>query len=189
MNLNNKLKDIPKIYYINLDERPDRKNYMESQFDQLKIDKWERYSASKYRVENFQDWELLLSHKPNINSSLDIILIAQTITYLNLIEDWLIKTDDKYALIIEDDYNLLMSKYWHFDWEYLMNNIPHDWDSILLGFENAWNIPCFLHPTMFYHNTGPTMFTRYYVEKLLRLHIIDGKYNIFRILEGITNRF
>ena len=33
MDLNNKLKNIPKIYYINLDERPDRKNYIESQFN------------------------------------------------------------------------------------------------------------------------------------------------------------
>ena len=44
MDLNNKLKNIPKIYYINLDERPDRKNYIESQFNELKIffiNKWE----------------------------------------------------------------------------------------------------------------------------------------------------
>ena len=65
MNLNDKLKNIPKIYYINLDERPDRKNYTESQFDKLKINNWERYSASKYRVENLEDWQLLLSDKLN----------------------------------------------------------------------------------------------------------------------------
>ena len=37
MDLNNKLKNIPKIYYINLNERSDRKNYIESQFDELKL--------------------------------------------------------------------------------------------------------------------------------------------------------
>ena len=110
MDLNNKLKNIPKIYYINLDERPDRKNYIESQFDELKINNWERYSASKYRVENLEDWQLLLSDKLNTKSNPNIIWCAQTITYLNLIEDWLIKTSDEYVIIIEDDYDLLMSK-------------------------------------------------------------------------------
>jgi len=189
MNLNNKLNNIPKIYYINLDERPDRKNYIESQFDQLKINKWERYSASKYRVENFQDWELLLSYKPNINSSLDIILIAQTITYLNLIEDWLIKTDEKYAIIIEDDYNLLMSKYWHFDWEYFMNNIPYDWDIIQLSYENVYAYPCFLHPTMDSSGVGALLINRHFAEKLIKLHKIDGKYCIDKIENKMSSYF
>jgi hypothetical protein len=185
MDLKNKLKNIPKIYYINLDERPDRKNYIESQFDELKINNCERYSASKYRVENFEDWQLLLSYKPNISSSLnDIIWTAQTITYLNLIEDWLKKTNDEYAIIVEDDYDLLMSKYWHFDWEYLMNNIPYDWDVIQLSYEIFFNkhiyYPCFLHPTMDSSGIGALLINRHFAEKLIRLHKIDGKYCIHK---------
>jgi hypothetical protein len=178
MDLNNKLKNMPKIYYMNLDERPDRKNYIESQFDELKINNSERYSVSKYRVENFEDWELLLSHKLNVNSSLDIMWAASTITYLNLIEDWLIKTTDKYAIIIEDDYDLLMSKYWHFDWEYLMNNIPYDWDIVQLSYENPHIYPCFLHPTMDSSGAGALLINRHFAEKLIRLHKIDDKYCI-----------
>jgi hypothetical protein len=181
MDLNNKLKNIPKIYYINLDERLDRKNYIESQFDELKINNWERYSASKYRIENLEDWQSLLSYKPNVNSSLkDITWTAQTITYLNLIEDWLITTTDKYAIIIEDDYNLLMFKYWHFDWEFFMNNIPYDWDIIQLSYENPFIYPCFLHPTLDSSGVGALLINRHFAEKLIRLHKIDGKYCIHK---------
>jgi hypothetical protein len=178
MNLNDKLKNIPKIYYINLDERPDRKNYIESQFDELKINNWERYSASKYRVENLEDWQSLITHKLNAKRTASIISTAQSITYLNLIEDWLIKTSDKYAIIIEDDYNLLMSKYWHFDWEFFMNNIPYDWDIIQLSYENPFVYPWFLHPTLDSSGVGTLLINRHFAEKLIRLHKIDGKYCI-----------
>jgi hypothetical protein len=33
MNLHDKLKTLPPIYYINLDHRTDRREYMETQFD------------------------------------------------------------------------------------------------------------------------------------------------------------
>lgn len=178
MNLNDKLKNIPKIYYINLDERPDRKNYTESQFDELKINNWERYSASKYRVENLENWQSLITHKLNCNSNYDIICTALTITYLNLIEDWLIKTSDEYAIVIEDDYDLMMSKYWHFDWEFFMNNIPYDWDIIQLSYENPYLYPCFLHPTLDSSGVGALLINRHFAEKLIRLHKIDGKYYI-----------
>jgi hypothetical protein len=31
---------------------------------------------------------------------------------------------------MEDDTDLSLVKYWHFDWEYFMNNIPYDWDAV-----------------------------------------------------------
>jgi hypothetical protein len=128
---------------------------------------------------------IVASYKPNISSSLnDIIWTAQTITYLNLIEDWLKKTNDEYAIIVEDDYDLLMSKYWHFDWEYLMNNIPYDWDVIQLSYEIFFNkhiyYPCFLHPTMDSSGIGALLINRHFAEKLIRLHKIDGKYCIHK---------
>jgi hypothetical protein len=181
MDLKNKLKNLPKIYYINLDERTDRKNYIESQFDELKINHWERYSASKYKAKNFEDWKSLLSYNPSTNSTVeDITWTSQTITYLNLIEDWLTKTTDEYIIIIEDDYDLLMSKYWHFDWDFFMNNIPYDWDIIQLSYENVHLYPCFLHPTMDSSGIGALLINRHFAEKLIRLHKIDGKYSIHK---------
>ena len=38
---------------------------------------------------------------------------------------------------------------------------------------------------MYYHNTGPSLINRYYVEKLLRLHIIGEKYNFFHKISNV----
>ena len=70
MNLNDKLKGIPKIYYLNLDERPDRKEYTESQYDYWKIKNFTRVSTSKFRLSNYDEWKNYVILNPNINLSL-----------------------------------------------------------------------------------------------------------------------
>ena len=47
----NKLEGLPKIYYINLDDRPDRREYMEDQFRWWGITDYERVNASRFRKE------------------------------------------------------------------------------------------------------------------------------------------
>ena len=185
MDLKLKFKGIPHIYYLNLDCRIDRREHTESNFKHWKIDNYTRVSASNYMLENYEDWKHLIFDYKKLDSRLLILRCAQHLSIFKIFENWIYKTNDPYLIYMEDDIDFQYLEYMHFDWDYLMNNIPHDWDSILLGFENAWNIPCFLHPTMFYHNTGPTMFTRYYVEKLLRLHTIDGKYNFFNKISNL----
>ena len=60
MDLKNKLKGLPKIYYLNLDSRPDRVEWMESQFDKYKISNYERYSASTYKASELDRWKHLI---------------------------------------------------------------------------------------------------------------------------------
>ena len=40
-----KLKGLPPIYYLNLDEQPERKDYMEDQFEYWEIENYTRISA------------------------------------------------------------------------------------------------------------------------------------------------
>jgi hypothetical protein len=185
MNLQNKFKGIPHVYYLNLDCRVDRREHTESNFKYWKIDNYTRVSASNYMIENYDEWKHFILDTSKITTKLLTIRCAQTLSIIKLIENWFKSTNDPYMILMEDDINFEFLEYMHFDWEYLMNNIPHDWDSILLGFENDCSIPCFLHPVMYYHNTGPTLINRYYAEKLLRLHIIDGKYNFFHKISNI----
>lgn len=56
MKITDKLKGIPKVYYYNLDSRPDKQEYMESQFDFWEIN-YERISSSKYTPENYEEWK------------------------------------------------------------------------------------------------------------------------------------
>jgi hypothetical protein len=178
----NKLKNIPKIYYLNLDEREDRKEYMETQFDYWEISNYKRYSASDYKASDFDNWKHLIigcKEETYRRERRHLVELATAMSTLDMIKYWLTNSDEKYCILMEDDYDLYPIEYWHFDWEYLMNNIPYDWDCIQLGFENHHTIPCFLHPILSGHSTGPCMINRPYAEKLIRLHCVDEKYNLY----------
>ena len=45
-----KLKGLPTLYYLNLDERPDRREYTELQYEELGITNFKRFSASEYQI-------------------------------------------------------------------------------------------------------------------------------------------
>lgn len=175
MDLKNKLKNIPHVYYFNLDNRTDRREYMESQFDYWKIN-FTRISGTKFLASRKNEWKHLM-YKPS-EYKLLVPIAANAISHLDFLQTWLKETDDPYLILMEDDYDLGLIEYWHFDWDYLMNNIPYDWDCIQLGFENPFGIPFYLHPMLPAHDFGPCMITRDYAEKLVRLHYIDGKYHL-----------
>jgi hypothetical protein len=181
MNMTDKLKGLPPIIYLNLDERPDRREYTETQYEKYKIKTFTRYSTSKYQLNNFSEWkDKLILNDVDIDprKSLHIIHCAITLTYLELMKHWLEMTNDQYVLLMEDDYDLSFIDYWHFDWQYLMNIIPYDWDCILLSFENDTMIPCFLHRILAKHSMGAALVTRSYVEKIIKSITTDGKFDL-----------
>ena len=175
MDLKNKLKGLPKIYYTNLDHRSDRKDYMESQFDYWEIKNYERISSSKYlSTEDYKWGHLVLDEHLTFGSA----QVANSITHIEMIRNWLEKTNDPYMIMMEDDYDLSLIEYWNFDWDYLMNNIPWNWDCIQLGFENEHFIPFFLHPVHHNHGFGPCLINRDYAKKLIKLHCIENKFRL-----------
>jgi hypothetical protein len=175
MNLQDKLKGLPPIYYINLDHRTDRREYMESQFDHWGIKDYHRVSASKYLSTEENKWEhLVLDESISFGSA----AVANSITHLEMIKNWLETTNEPYMIMMEDDYDLSLIEYWNFDWEYLMNNIPYDWDCIQLGFENQEIILFFLHPVHYNHGFGPCLINRDYAKKLVKLHCIENKFKL-----------
>jgi hypothetical protein len=175
MNLQSKLKGLPAIYYTNLDHRTDRREYMESQFDCWGIKNYHRVSSSKYLSTKDYEWEHLVLDK---NLSFGSAAVANSITHIEMIKNWLEATNDKYMIMMEDDYDLSLIEYWNFDWEYLMSHIPENWDCIQLGFENEEIIPFFLHPVHHNHGFGPCLINRDYAKKLIKLHFIDGKFEL-----------
>jgi len=183
MNLNNKLKGLPDIHLLTLDERSDRQEYTETQYDHWGIKNYTKVSGSKYQASNYDEWKDLVILNPIVKtpSSLPVwqqlIEISISLTYLLTIKNWLETTNDQYLILMEDDYDLSFIEYWHFDWEYLMNNIPHDWDCIQMSFENGNIYPCYLHPIISGHGTGGSLINRRYAEKLISLYYKDGKFD------------
>ena len=179
MDLDNKLNQIPHVYYVNIDNRIDRRDYMESQFEKWKIKNFTRVSSSKYLASEFDLWKHKLHDLDSLLSikNLHIPTLANSITHVEMIKTWLETTNDQYMIMMEDDYDLSLIQYWNFDWTYLMNNIPYDWDCIQLGFESSTYISFFLHPIMpFGTYFGPCLINRDYAEKIVRLHYIDDKF-------------
>ncbi len=176
MNLKDKLKGLPTIYYTNLDHRTDRRDYMESQFDHWKINNFHRISSTKYLSSEQDKWEHLVLDSENLGYG--VAAVANSVTHVEMIKNWLDTTDEEYLILMEDDYDLSLIEYWNFDWEYLMNNIPQNWDCIQLGYENSEMLYFFLHPVQPLHGFGPCLINRHYAEKLVKLHYHDGYFKL-----------
>jgi hypothetical protein len=181
MDLKNKLKNMPKVYYFNLDNRTDRKKYMEKQFDRWGIN-YQRVSGTKYLASKNKEWKHLIIDVKNYK--LLVPIAANAISHLEFLKKWYEETTDPYVMLMEDDYDLNLIEYWHFDWDYLMSRLPYDWDCLQLGFENPIGIPFYLHPMATSHDFGPCLLNRDYVYKLISLHCVDDKYKLINTISN-----
>jgi hypothetical protein len=176
-----KLEGIPSIYYLNLDSEIERREYMESQFEKWELKNGKRFSGAQYLAKNYNDWKNIVHFNDIVPDRNHFHLkISIVISTLDMIRYWLETTNEQYLILMEDDYDLNLIEYWHFDWEYLMNNIPYDWDCIQLGYESWRHIKFFLHPKDETSWWGPVLINRHYAEKLITLHYIHDKYLLIR---------
>jgi len=178
--MSDKLKGIPSIYYLNLDSEVDRRRYMEKQFDKWDLTNVKRFSGSKYLVDDYDNWKDILHFPQLIEKRSHRLTASITLSTLEMVKHWLDTTDEKYLIIFEDDYDLNLIDYWHFDWEYLMKTIPYDWDCIQLGFESTKFIRFFLHPKDKQSFYGPMLINRHFAQKLIKLHYVKEKYMLIR---------
>jgi GR25 family glycosyltransferase involved in LPS biosynthesis len=171
-----KVRHMPHVYYFNLDHDQERREYMEAQFDYYLIH-YSRISQNKYLKEEFDCWSQFVddpSYIKCINERCDFVSfyshVGSLLTHLDFFDWWLSNTNDDYVIIMEDDYDLSLVDYWHFTWDYLMENIPYDWDCIQMTYESLIDIPMFLHPRhKFDLGFGAMMLRRSYVKKLLKI--------------------
>ena len=174
-----KLRNFPHVYYVNLDNRTDRKEYMEKQFEFWRLD-FTRVSSSKYAASKAKEWG------PNkvsgVIKDMPAYVVGNAVTHLEFMKDWLNTSTDPWLLLMEDDYDLNLFQYWNFNWDYLMNRIPYDWDCLQIGYESTKFIPFFLHPKLNHTYFGPVILQRDYVEKILYLHSDGDKWNFERVL-------
>jgi len=182
----NKLLNLPHIYYINSESKPELKHYTEQNFKRLGIFNFTRVSDKNFSVLEYEQWKDLLHHKDKVVPEI-VDEISFSILIINTIKNWLETTNDSNMIIMSDSVDFQYIKYLDFDWDYLINNLPHDWDSILLGFEDLLGvIPCFLHPVRDSQGFGPTLVNRRYAEKIVEMHFYENKYNFFG---KISNNF
>lgn len=169
-----KLKGLPHIYYLNLDDQPERNQYMQDQFKYWEIENYTRISAYDGRTDDLS--EIISGRYPEMMTSGEI---GCTTSHLKAIKHWYETTDSPYAIIMEDDCNLETVKYWNFTWNEIISKVPYDFDVIQLAIICTGNIHVTLHKRFVNDfSTASYLITRHHATKLLKYHIRGEKYKL-----------
>ena len=170
-----KLEGIPSVYYINLDDHTDRRQYMEEQFSYWGIENYTRISAHDGRGDNDLG-EILKGTYPKMMTSGEVGCIT---SHLKALKHWLDTTDEEYLVVMEDDCDLSTVAHWGFTWREFMSHAPYHFDVIQLAVIN----PAELHVKMHLRfvndfSTASYIIRRHHAEKLVKLHCRGDKYKL-----------
>lgn len=169
-----KLKDFPHVYYINLDDQPERRQYMEDQLKYWEIENYTRISAYDGREDDLSD--IIKGKYPENLTSGEVGCVT---SHLKAIHHWYTTSDTPYAIIMEDDCDIGIAKYWSFTWKDFISRMPYCWDVLQLAIICTGNIVVPVH-TRFVNDfsTACYVITRHHAEKLIRYHIREDKYKL-----------
>jgi GR25 family glycosyltransferase involved in LPS biosynthesis len=169
-----KLKGLPPIYCINLDEKPDRWEYMEDQFKYWEIENYTRISAYDGRDDDLSD--ILKGRYPDNMTSGEVGCVT---SHLKAMKHWLETSDAPCVLMMEDDCDISTVKHWPFTWKDFYSKVPYDYDVVQLAIINPGAIHARLHKRFVNDfSTACYMITRHHAEKLIRLHCREDKYKL-----------
>ena len=169
-----KLKGLPPIFYINIDAQTDRAQYMEEQFKYWEIENYTRISAYDGREDDLSD--VIKGRYPDMMSSGEVGCVT---SHLKAIKHWMETSDSPYAIIMEDDCDISIVKYWNFTWQDFISRAPYAWDVIQLAIICTGNIVAPIHNRFINDfSTACYVITRHHAEKLIRNHIRGDKYKL-----------
>jgi GR25 family glycosyltransferase involved in LPS biosynthesis len=165
------LDGIDVIYWINLDRSTDRRKHMENMFKDpvfngKKIIRIKAVDGKSADIDN-----ILNDNFENMNPELTKAEYACTLSHINAIRKFL-KSDDKIALILEDDTTLDFKPYWKKTLHQIMKEAPNDWDIIQLNYISS-DIPkeTYTKNINTYYGTGSYILNKNNINK-----IISNKY-------------
>jgi hypothetical protein len=170
-----KLRGIGPIYYLNLDGQPERAQYMEDQFKYWEIENYTRISAYDGRQDDLSD--ILTGRYPEMMTSGEI---GCTTSHLKAIKHWMETSDSPYAVIMEDDCNLDLVRFWNFTWLDFYSRIPYDWDVVQTAIICTGDLHVKLHKRFVNDfSTACYIINRHHAEKLLKFHVKgEDKYRL-----------
>lgn len=125
---------LDKIYYINLDRRPDRNEHMLKQFEleQIPYEKVERFRAIDGKSHQFTEEELKLFSGCSFQGAENKHLImGNQLSHYYILKDVLEKNYN-YVLILQDD--VVFKKGFNKHLDNVLQNIPKDAEIINIGF-------------------------------------------------------
>ena len=169
-----KLKGIGPIYYINLDGQPERKQYMEDQFEYWEVKNYERIAAYDGREDDLSG--IIKGRYPENMTSGEIGCVT---SHLKAIKHWYETSDSPYAIMMEDDVSLDLVRFWNFSWRDFYCRIPYDWDCVQIAIICTGDVHVKIHKRFVNEfSTACYIITRHHAEKLIRLHCRGDKYKL-----------
>ena len=158
-----KLQNFGPVYCINLDDQEDRWEYMENQFKYWEITDYHRISAYDGRDDDLSD---IKGRYPSDMTSGEI---GCTTSHLKAIKHWMETSDSPYAIIMEDDCDIDIARFWNFTWEDFIARVPYAWDVIQLAIIQTGDIHVPIHARFVNDfSTACYVITRHHAEKLIR---------------------
>lgn len=176
-----KAKGFPEVYYINLDDKLDRRQYMETQFEYWGIEKYTRISACDGREDDLSD--IISGRYPeNMNPG----EVGCTTSHLKALKQWLETSDEDHLIMMEDDCDISTIAHWGFTWKNFATCLPYDFDVVQLAIINPQQVTVRLHKRFVNDfSTACYLITRHHAEKLVKLHCRDDK---FKLDQGVKPR-
>jgi hypothetical protein len=169
-----KLKNFGPVYCINLDGQPERWQYMEDQFKYWELENYERISAYDGREDDLSD--IITGRYPDMMTSGEIGCIT---SHLKAIKHWMETSDSPYAIMMEDDCDLDLVKFWNFSWDDLYAHFPYDWDVVQLAIICTGDLHVRLHKRFVNDfSTACYVINRHHATKLLKFHTRGDKYKL-----------
>ncbi len=169
----NKLKDLPTIHYISLEESTDRRNNLENWFKKYNITNYVPHLFKRFEE---YDYNLVGPYVDRLASHSK----GPITSHFTLLKELYETHNDEYFLIIEDDLSLETVQYWNFTWEEFFNNLPKDWNCIQLVLirEHLCNDYIFEKRKENDWCAAAYLIKREYIKLLLDLYYFDNFFNL-----------
>ena len=169
-----KLKNLPHIYWLNLDADVERRKWMEDQFEYWEIENHTRIVGYDGREEDVSD-----NLKGLFPDQVTQGELGCCMSHLKAIKEFYENSDDPYCIIAEDDVNLNIAHYWNFTWTEFFSLLPYDWDCVQMTTICTGDIHVKLH-LKFINDFSAAFYliTRHHAGKVLRTHCRGEKYKL-----------
>lgn len=168
--LSSKLDGIPKIIYRTSNNNTD----IERDFSAWSITNYQRHD-NKYSEKNYLEWKDLILDTGLTQTPEEL---SFTINVLDAIINWYDNTDEEVCIFCSNDLNFINVKYWPFDWKFLMQQLPYNWDCIQMTGYSPKCLKMHVHPWIQTPGHKCFMITRYFAKRLKHYHYIDNKYKL-----------
>jgi GR25 family glycosyltransferase involved in LPS biosynthesis len=176
-----KLKNFAPVYLINLKDHAHRLENAKEEFAKYGVKDYTVIEAIDGRNSDLS--EIIDGKYPNLKSS----EIGCLTSHIKALKHWLDTSDSEYAIIIEDDFSFDTVKYWNWDWDYVMQNIPKDAEIVQMIMIQNDPVKFHLHKKEKFNkrtisnyawSTACYLIKRSYAKTIVNLHYIDGRYRL-----------